>query len=76
MQLATPFLIPSATDFSQRLNKKSTKAKVAESINVIALNQTIDQGVEKSAEEANSEAPSELAQQNLAQLLASCCDCV
>lgn len=73
MQLATPFLIPSATDISERITKKTTSAIVKlDSSNVLASDQTIDQ----SAPEATIEAPSELAHQNLARLLASCGDCV
>ncbi|PPC92740.1 MAG: hypothetical protein CTY33_10660 [Methylotenera sp.] len=65
MQLATPFLIPSATDISERPTKKPTSAKVKlDSSKVLASDQT------------TQEAPTELAHQNLARLLASCGDCV
>ena len=73
MQLATPFLIPSATDISERITKKPTSAKVKlDSSKVLASDQTIDQ----TAQEATIEASTEVAQQNLARLLASCGDCV
>lgn len=69
MQLATPFLIPSATDISERITKKPTSAKVKlDSSKVLASDQT--------APEETIEAPTELAHQNLARLLASCGDCV
>jgi hypothetical protein len=69
MQLATPFLIPSATDISERLTKKSTSAKVKlEPSKVLTSDQ--------STQDVTAEAPAELAHQNLARLLASCGDCV
>ena len=69
MQLATPFLIPSATDISERITKKPISAKVKlDPSKVLAGDQTIDQTAQ--------EAPTELAHQNLARLLASCGDCV
>jgi hypothetical protein len=72
MQLATPFLIPSATDISERITKKPISAKVKlDSNKELVSDQTIDQ-----AAQAPAEATIELAHQNLARLLASCGDCV
>ena len=73
MQLATPFLIPSATDISERLTKKSTSAKVKLEPNKVL---TSDQIIDQSTQDVTAEAPAELAHQNLARLLASCGDCV
>jgi hypothetical protein len=65
MQLATPFLIPSATDISERITKKPISAKVK-----------LDPSKVLAGDQTAQEAPTEVAHQNLARLLASCGDCV
>lgn len=75
MQLATPFLIPSATIITERTSKKTQLQLGSQNQeakkNLMAL--TIEQQttLETAVEDTN-----ELAHQNLARLLASCGDCV
>ena len=66
MQLATPFLIPTATDITHRKSNKKVNSKALNSdSNGINSSESNDQVID--ADEVK---------QNLARLLASCCDCV
>lgn len=74
MQLATPFLIPSATIITERTSKKTQPQP--DSQNPDAKKVLVDQAIDQTTLETTVEDTNELAHQNLARLLASCGDCV
>jgi hypothetical protein len=78
MQIATPFLFPSATVASERSSKK-TKSPSGSALNLgkdQALLSAAQPALAETKHEAAIENAKESKSQNLARLLASCCDCV
>jgi hypothetical protein len=80
MQLATPFLFPSATVVSEGSTKK-TKSPSGSPLNSVSdqaasNTQAAEKNIAEVSHEAAVENANELTDQNLAKRLASCCDCV